>query len=217
MNALIASCAKSLSIESKLHCILSARGIPLGHLLHEAFRNTAEHAYFPVGGGQFTPNFRCVRIGLHYINRDDVSSASASGEKSQALAQKYFERIADKVSQERRTQIMFFEISVLDSGGGFASTISNSKARRSDRDAVIQCFGKHISAKSGRNSGLGLNRILKEVHALDGFMRVRTNTVEAFYAADGGLNPDCPPDTFVHGELSPVEGTLFTIALPIGF
>ncbi len=219
MNALIANCAKALSLEGKLGRIIGAKNAPLGQLLHEAFRNTAEHAYYSSTGDPLLPNLRCVRIGLLYVNRDNVSSASVSRKESQTLAASYFQRIAAKESQEKRARIMFFEISVLDSGDGFVSTISkaNAKARRSDRDAVIQCFGKHISAKPGHNSGLGLNRILKEVHELDGFLRVRTNTVEAFYAPVDGLHPDCPPQLYVHGGLSAVEGTLLTVALPVGY
>ncbi len=219
MNALLSSCAKSLSLESKLKGLLEQRNAPLGQLLHESFRNTAEHAYYPANGGRFLPNFRCVRIGMPYLNREHVSRISVSSPESGAIASTYFHRIAGKQSDEQRSRIMFFEISVLDSGAGFASTISqaNTDARRSDRDAVIQCFGKHSSAKPSRNSGLGLNRILKEVHALDGFLRVRTNTVEAFYAPVDGLRPDSSPEMYVHGGLSPVEGTLLTVVLPVGY
>lgn len=219
MNALLASCAKSLSLESKLKRLLEWRNAPLGQLLHESFRNTAEHAYYRPNGGRFLPNLRCVRIGMPYLSREDVTHASVSRPESQAVASAYFQRVAEKQSTEQRSRIMFFEMSVLDSGAGFASTIShaNTESRRSDRDAVIQCFGKHMSAKLGQNSGLGLNRILKEVHELDGFLRVRTNTVEAFYAPMEGMKPDSAPDQFVHGGLAPVEGTLLTIVLPLGY
>lgn len=219
MNALLTGCAKSLSLEGKLKHLLEWKNAPLGQLLHESFRNTAEHAYYPAKGGRLSPNFRCVRIGMTYLTREDVSGASISKRESQAIASTYFQRIAEKRSEEHRAKIQFFEISILDSGAGFASTISQAspEARRSDRDAVIQCFGKHISAKPGRNSGLGLNRILNEVHALDGFLRVRTNTVEAFYAPVDGLQPDCPPEKYVHDGLPPVEGTLLTVVLPVGY
>lgn len=219
MNALLTGCAKSMSMENKLKHLLEWKNAPLGQLLHEAFRNTAEHAYYPPKGGRFTPNFRCVRINVAYVGREDVANASISRQETQAAASHYFHRIAEKRSKEQRSKIMFFEISIMDSGTGFASTIASAGAGvdRSDRDRVIQCFGKHMSAKPGQNSGLGLNRILNEVHTLDGFLRVRTNTVEAFYAPMDGLLPDAAPERYVHGGLPSVEGTLLTIALPLGY
>ena len=58
-----------------------------------------------------------------------------------------------------------------------------------DVDLVARCFEKHQSAKLGNASGLGLNRVLRIIEDLNGFVRFRTSTAEAFFASGDKFDP----------------------------
>jgi hypothetical protein len=164
-------------------------------------------------------NLRCVRIAHNYVSRGDVASATVSAPQAQERAKIYFEQLAAKESSITKPKIQFFELSIFDSGCGFAPTITygNDAENVADSVAVQRCFLRHKTAKNSPTAGLGLNRILKEVHELSGFLRIRTNTVEAFYAPVSGLDPNSNPALYVHGGLAHVEGTALTVAIPVSF
>jgi hypothetical protein len=81
--------------------------------------------------------------------------------------------------------------------------------------AVAKCFRKHQSAKGSLQFGRGLGNVIELVNELEGFLRVRTSSAEAFYTA--GMKPDMDPEDFVAGNLPKVEGTVVTIGIPIQY
>src|SRR3546814_12046094 len=81
------------------------------------------------------------------------------------------------------TQIHLFELSILDSGPGFASTwTKTSLAQLSDNEeetAVRACFGTG-SAKGQDRFGEGLPHVLRVLRRQGGFLRLRTGG-QSFY------------------------------------
>ena len=111
--------------------------------------------------------------------------------------------------------VHILEISVLDTGPGFVATIApHVDAKLGNSDRVAQCFLDHTSSKRGPNSGLGLGRVLSHVGDLDGFLRVRTSTTEAFFSSLSDTR-SAQPVPHVVGNLANATGTALTMAIPL--
>ena len=198
---------------------LNRKDNPLGQLLYESFKNTAEHAYLDINGKPPSRGMRSVTIAVQQVDRDEFKpSAVISSEWPAAAA--YFERLRGKYrSPHDRKHIDVLEISILDSGPGFVRTISRTQAEDQESpdevSLVARCFKKHQSAKSGPSSGIGLSRILESIHDLNGFMRLRTSTTESFFAGGPDYSPTMNPIDFIRGELAGVQGTTLSISIPL--
>ena len=196
-----------------LEYYLSIPEIPFGTIIHEIFRNTAEHAYLFDHNGTPHKDLRCLMVTLHQVSRDhlrDVRLLSVSRPE----ANRYFQALSRASGDYVRKYVDLLEISILDSGPGFAATMS-ARAAGDDRQLVANCFRKHQSVKLGPASGIGLYRVLSAVHQLSGFIRVRTSTTEAFYASTSDYRSDLDPLSYTNGGLSRVSGTLITIGIPL--
>jgi len=207
--------AKFRSLISKLN----RNDNPLGQLLHESFRNTAEHAYLDVNGMIPARGLRSVTIAINQIERRDFRPSIVLG-SDHSRSPPYFEKLRElHRSRYGRKHIDVLEISILDSGPGFARTISRASAAASrsqeELNLVADCFRKHMTAKSGRTSGVGLGRMLEFIHALEGFMRVRTSTTEAFFAGSTDYTPTMEPEDFIQGDLAEVQGTSIIFGIPL--
>ena len=198
----------------RIEPILDRRDLPLGHLLHETFRNTAEHAYLDLDGRIPPRGLRCILIAARHTRPEELDpSALVSAEHPHAG--QYFRLLRDRANPEGRQLVFILEISVLDTGPGFIATIApHLDANVKDTDRVAKCFLDHVSSKRGPNSGLGLGRVLTQVRGLDGFLRVRTSTTEAFFSS---LSDTCgsQPAPHVVGNLVKATGTALTIAVPL--
>ena len=186
----------------------------LGDVLHETFRNTAEHAYLDLDGRIPPKGLRCILIAARHTRPDELHPrALVSAEHP--YTDQYFAFLRDRPSRGSRRLVHILEISVLDTGPGFIATIApHLDASAADSDRVARCFFDHVSSKRGPNSGLGLGRVLSHVSALDGFLRVRTSTTEAFFSS----LPDTrgsQPTPHVVGNLVNATGTALTIAIPL--
>ena len=193
---------------------------PLGHLLYESFRNTAEHAYLDTNGQIPLRGLRSITIATHHVVRDDLASSTVLGSDHPHSAT-YFRQLKELRNPRypAKKYIDILEISVLDSGPGFARTISmksrDDETPKDDVALVAQCFNRHRSAKYGPASGIGLSRILEHIHKLKGFMRVRTSTTESFFAGGADYDLTMAPSNFVRGGLAPIRGTSITFGIPI--
>ena len=187
---------------------------PLGHFLHETFRNTAEHAYLDLDGRVPSMGLRCILVAIRHTYQDELQ-ASALISAEHPHADQYFERLRHRAGRGRRRLVHILEISVLDTGPGYIATIApHLDANADDSERVAQCFIDHVSSKRGPNSGLGLGRVLSQVSKLSGFLRVRTSTTEAFFSSlyDTGGSQLVP---HVVGNLAAATGTALTIAVPL--
>ena len=223
LSAMLARCCDHLNVtkhfEKKLQKadVVFGSNFVFGSMLSEVFKNTAEHGFLGVDGGQLDLNLRCIRIAATLIARKRLVETTVSSVAAQEVAKRYFSNVADDPSQQSPDFVRMLEVSIFDSGPGFASTIEKRSdvALDSQKEAVAKCFRKHHSAKAARRAGEGLANVLDVIHALHGFLRVRTSSVEAFYAADLGDPNQIDPNSFVHGGLPSVDGSVVTICIPI--
>lgn len=219
MNALISNVLAALNLPrrdfTRIAPLLDNSLLPLGHLLHEAFRNTAEHAYLDIQGRLPPRGLRCILIATHHARPAELE-ATALVSATHPEVDAYFRQLRARASRRQRELVFVLELSVLDTGPGFAETIGvpTLSDASDDPDRVIHCFRDHVSSKPGPNSGLGLGRILAHVRSLDGFLRIRTSTTEAFFSS---LTPEsnCHPLPHVAGGLPKATGTALTISVPL--
>ena len=228
MNALVYNTLRAQKLArrdfERLEPLLNDAERPLGHLLHETFRNTAEHAYLDAGSIPIK-GLRCILIGAHSIQPDALQPRALVSTIHPHIDD-YFEDLRNRAGRLRGTDLLgtrpvsrslihILEISIFDTGPGFAATIRPVVGNSIDDAACVEeCFRDHVSSKPGENSGLGLGRILSHVDSLGGFLRIRTSTVEAFFSSRSHP-PESSPTPNVVGDLAQVTGTALTIAIPL--
>lgn len=219
LNRLLELCFDHLNVTHLLEKHIRRTDFVFGALLSELFRNTAEHGFLDLSGGRLSLNLRCIRLAVTLIARDKLAQKSVSSPEAQEAAHQYFTRMSTLRGEYERDKVRVLELSVFDSGPGFAATIEGHDVvdEEQARKAVARCFRKHQSAKSAPRAGEGLYKVIGLLRILGGYVRVRTSTVEAFYGAGGEEPAEVDPDSFVHGRLAPVEGSVVTVCFPITF
>jgi hypothetical protein len=219
LNRLLELCFEHINVTQYLDKQIRRTDFVFGALLSELFRNTAEHGFLDIHGGRLKLNLRCIRVAATLIARDKLAHKSVSSPDARHAAQQYFAKMAERRGEYSRDMVRVLELSVFDSGPGFAATIEGQEVPDVElaRQAVARCFRKHQSAKTAPRAGEGLFKVLGLLNVLGGFVRVRTSTVEAFHGAGPEDLDEIDPDSFVHGGLSPVEGSVVTICIPITY
>lgn len=213
MTGLFIKCMKLLNVPTRSESLIINNEL-VGDLLYEAFRNTAEHAYLKEDGRMPSRGLRCILFKIHSIDRERIRELTPFS-MVRSDADKYFDHIVSLQREYSRKKVDFLEISILDSGPGFAATMNQSTPDSDETALVARCFESHKSRKLGKNSGLGLYRILSAVKNLHGFIRIRTSTCEASFCAldEADENSILKPKIF--GKFAMVVGTLLTISIPI--
>ena len=125
-------------------------------------------------------------------------------------------------AQTGGVQTHLFELSVVDSGLGFAAAWTGRRlVELSDAEeerAVRVCFGRGTT-KAGNRFGDGLPHVLRMLRKELGFLRLRTGHISLY--ADYSRpeqQPEAPklqrfrPD---RDELAPVAGSLLTLVIPL--
>ena len=192
----------------------------VGTLLHEAFRNTAEHAYL-------TPQQqkrRLARKGIRglLIQNSRLPKTSLSDYVSissgYSNAKDYLEKLMRLERGYERQTVDMLEISIFDTGPGFAETMRSACAsdQSSNGKLVKKCFEPYQTSKLGSSSGLGLSRILTAVKKLNGFFRCRTSTCEVVFSSideiDNGFG-----NVHIKDGLADVVGTTVTVCIPFAY
>lgn len=216
MSALFNRCLEVTNLPKLGKSLIHASNVTdlVGELLYEAFRNTAEHAYLDSEGKMPHKGLRCVLIDIVRIDKSRVRKILPL-RRTVSSSVEYFQRITSIGAESKRKNIDFIEISILDSGPGFASTMRNSPTDLDEVELVKRCFEKHRTRKGGDFSGLGLFRILSAVNELNGFIRIRTSSCEASYFASNSNDNESVLKPQVSGNLAQVVGTLLTISFPV--
>lgn len=218
MNALVRQALQAQRVPGadfdRIAPLLDRRDAPLGTLLHEAFRNTAEHAYLSLDGRVPHRGLRCILIAVRSVNPQELHPRVLVCAEHPEL-ESYCASLRGYAAQGNRRLVHFIELSVLDTGPGFMATIANRvQSGIGDAEKVAECFEDHVSSKRGPNSGLGLGRILRRINKLDGFLRIRTSSTEAVFSS-GWQNSDTKPTPHVVGGLPTAIGTALTMAVPL--
>ena len=190
----------------------------VGTLLHEAFRNTAEHAYEPPPSSRRRRGIRGLLIQNSQVLRTSFSRNFPISD-GYPNAKDYFEKLAQLESGFHRKSVETLEISIFDTGPGLAKTMRALHAdSRSDTELVKRCFQPFETSKRGKSSGLGFSRILATVKELNGFFRCRTSTCEVAFSSIDEIGDDGQdPKIHITGGLAEVVGTVMTICIPVAY
>jgi hypothetical protein len=187
----------------------------IGGMLYEAFKNTEDHALVNVRGDLLTKSIRALKTNRFGIVPADLMRIV---EDSPPLA-KY---CASLTAQAGGVQTHLFELSVLDSGPGFAAAWTgrplDELSDAEEECAVRECFGRG-STKGGSRFGEGLPHVLRMLRRERGFLRLRTGRISLF--ADYS-HPEEPLEAPAlqrfrpeRDELAPVAGSLLTLIIPL--
>ncbi len=188
----------------------------IGAMLFEVFKNTEDHALVDTDGNRLKISIRGIKTNHHAVPLENL--ARIVGDFS-PLAN-YCKTLT---AHRGAVQTHLFEISVLDSGPGFAATWTRrpvqSLSRDEEESAVQQCFHRG-SVKQHSHFGEGLPLVLRLLRRQAGFLRLRTGRLSFFAdfsrqskAAEIGelsrYDPEGSP-TF-----APVSGSLLTLLIPM--
>lgn len=169
-------------------------------ILHELFKNTHDHArtgtdrrLLPVSiRGLYSRFYPAQRI-RETLQLDAIGPL---GDRSFSETFNQAERYAAHFLQSRslraegvrqKTPSTFaglLELSVFDTGPGLAATYLKEKLAsasvQEQFDAVIGCFQTGKSSTNDETRGYGLWKVLRDLRAMKGFIRVRTNRINAY-------------------------------------
>ncbi|MDE0420766.1 MAG: hypothetical protein OXK76_07750 [Gammaproteobacteria bacterium] len=218
MNALLVNVLRAQRLPradfGRIAPLLKEGSYPLGTLLHETFRNTAEHAYLDEAGRTPRRGLRCIVIAARNADPKELNPRMLVSAQHPEL-EEYFGRLRERATLGQRRLVHMLELSVLDTGPGFTATIAGQAGPEdSDAGRVALCFVDHVSRKGGPNSGLGLGRVLSHLRTLGGFLRIRTSTTEAFFSPFSQASGQSPAP-HVAGDLPKAVGTALTMAVPL--
>ncbi len=180
--------------------LLDDSALPLGHVIHEAFRNAVEHGYAACWRPLEAKGLRAILVGLRRFAPEAMSPGRFADARHPGL-----ERWASGLRQGFGEGAPLLEASVLDTGPGFR-----------DGAHLEGSLPDLATAKRGPNSGLGMGRILRRVGEFGGVLRIRSSTAELLAAAspDGGAGGTGAPS--VIDGLPRAAGTVVTAILPAG-
>ena len=187
----------------------------LGGMLYELFKNTDDHALCDIDGNLYSKSVRAIRTNHFSIMPDDL----------QRMVQEYgplADYCSSLVPPEGGLQTRFFELSVLDSGPGFACSWTKRPLEEltdnEEEAATRECFERG-SAKGQNRFGEGLPHVLRLLAKERGFLRLRTGRITLFadYSnpvpqAETGLLRRFVPDG---DSAAPVAGSLLSLIIPL--
>lgn len=197
----------------------------LGVMLRELFTNTHIHARSDALGRRYKKSVRGIFANHHLLSNQNAIDISGG---YQPLAD-YFSYLIDTRNSSSKIQI--FEMSVFDSGPGFAARLSGKAFDGGDDleeeyDFVRRCFFRNVSTRSAIGGGIGLPRMLQRLKAHKGFLRLRTGrlslyqsfgraTTEELVASDYNLADATggPGHVTRHPR---THGTVLTLLIPLG-
>lgn len=187
----------------------------LSGMMFELFKNTEEHGQVDAFGNILSMSIRAIKTVHHAITPETLLRIVADYPPLAHYCQSL-------ETAEGAAQTHMFELSVLDSGPGFAVSRSGRKLVELDLDeeeaAVRECF-TNFSAKISSRFGQGLPHVLRVLHQERGFLRLRTGRL-SIHADFSGANAEEGPEALQvfrpdNGALAPVSGSLLTVILPL--
>lgn len=188
----------------------------LGSMIFELFKNTQDHGQVDERGNMPAISVRAVKTLHHGIKTDHLHEMVHN---YPALA-----RFCKTLRPPRGAkQTHLFELSVLDSGPGFAVTRLRRPladiVRDEEEKAVRDCFTE-FSSKGSSRFGQGLPHVLRLLSQERGFLRLRTGRV-SLHADFAGQDEASPADRLRsylpenQERLAPVSGSLMTVLIPL--
>lgn len=189
----------------------------IGGMLYEIFKNTADHALVDARGDILDISIRALKTTHLGIMPDELLRMV---EEFDPLA-RYCQTLRPP---QGAMQVHLFELSVLDSGPGFATTWTGRPLELLSEDeeerAVRECFGRG-SAKGQDRFGEGLPHVIRVLRRQQGFLRLRTGRL-SFFADFSNAGHTAEGSQILQrwrsaelASLAPVAGSLLTIIMPL--
>lgn len=188
----------------------------IGAMLFELFKNTEDHALVDAGNDLLEISIRGLATKHHSLSPDILVEIV----QDYTPLASYCETLAPP---EGAVHTHIFELSVFDSGPGFATSWTkralHALTLEEEEQAVRRCFGVG-SAKGHDRFGQGLPHVLKLLQKQRGFLRLRTGRL-SFYAdfskpdVEGDLTALQRYDSDDGDALGAVSGSLLTILIPM--
>lgn len=187
----------------------------IGAMLFEIFKNTEDHALSDITGDILNISIRGIKTNHHALAPEQLTRIV--GEYTPLATY-----CAALTAPHGAVYTHLFELSVLDSGPGFAATWTGTELQdlsiEEEEAAVRACFGRG-SAKGQSRFGEGLPHVLRLLRRQKGFLRLRTGRLSLYidfsdhhHAADAILRRHDQADL---ESLAPVAGSLLTILIPM--
>ena len=189
----------------------------VGNLLYETFKNTEDHAKRDIMGNSFQHSYRIMQASFTTGIKENLIEATQGVDPLQQYISKFR-------ATNGKLQLTFLSLSVLDSGPGFAQTLTMTPLKKlgfsEELSATLRCF----TAATRRNRpeyGKGLELVRAYLRKRRGFLRLRTGRVSLYYDGDldTNLNEPIPLKLWAvaeHPLATPVEGSLISMHIPVG-
>lgn len=196
-------------------------GLPaLGSVLAELIANADQHSVTDVHGVKYKKGLRGTSVKSGRIKKEDIHLVSDREPQFALFVIRNMLKDADYLE--------FIEISVIDSGPGLARRWLTAKQAAPvdslndlplavELEATLECFKKHVTTKDSVTSGMGLHNAVQALNKLKAYVRLRTGRVclyQAFQGQDQVVEFN-PKNWSGDRELVAVEGTVFTICIPV--
>lgn len=168
-------------------------------MVYELFQNTVDHAETDENGKSYFRTIGALRFNIQKVDQSDLV------------------RIHHEFESLEANGLRIFELSVMDSGPGFARKWTgkgfDDLSIEEEKKAIRECFEKYKSTKKKDGRGVGLDNVLENLRQHNGFFRMRTGRLEVIksylstYRVHNTINN-------MH-EKAPVEGTLMSLFIPL--
>ena len=196
---LIDQLIRSVTAETNVEGEITKHRDRLTTILHELFKNTHDHARTTVDKRPLTLSIRGPYARFYSaeqlaytsppVLRDEAGNEVIPQLNQAERFASYFVKPKSTsnlphASAPPRNFLGLLELSVFDTGPGFAATYLKKDFLGSSVmdqfNAVLGCFSTGKSATGDESRGYGLWKVLRDLRALKGFIRVRTNKVHVY-------------------------------------
>ena len=202
-NFLVGFTLKKTTIKSKVTDTILDN---ISLLVHELFKNTDEHAKTNFKGDEYSRTINGIKFSFPEYDKERVIKVFAPN------SMKYGNYLIKSFNDDEK--IRFFEISIFDSGPGYARKWLKKDFSEfsldEEKEAFKNCLRKHSTTKTGNSAGMGLTIVRKMLKSLDGYMRIRSGRLcfEEF-----SINNE-KKSSFNDGVYGQIEGTSISICIP---
>lgn len=162
-------------------------------VLHELFKNTHDHARTTIDRNPLDLSIRGLYARYYPVDRlKEKLFVDGKGHMDlnqvEQFAKHFFDIAKPRHVDLRQKAPMEFlgmlEISIFDSGPGFAATYLketfNASSAQDQFDAVLGCFRTGQTSTNDESRGYGLWKVLRDLKEMKGLIRVRTNKVHVY-------------------------------------
>ncbi len=195
----------------------------VGVMLRELFANTHFHARSDPLRKPYRRSVRGVHFAQHAL--EDAETVTGGFRPLAAYLSAVLQR------PRRAAQAKLLEISIFDSGPGYAARaagrlIDDDFPIETEYRLVRECLLRNVSTRMQEGAGIGLPRMLSRLKDRRGFLRLRTGRLSLFKSFadaqdDNLLDSDFDFDDAGSGEHgftrhAPAVGAVLTLLIPIG-